>query len=131
MSLKGCGRDWRRGWCCTTSASGSTTNLVALGWHLPTCWGGELAIHTKRLTPFAPASTELTITDKRVPVHKPGVSCISDNSVPDTGGKTSPACCPCLRVERDQANDWCVCGVHPRQLGSSVSGQRGKGSEPS
>jgi hypothetical protein len=25
------------------------------------------------LTPFAPASTELTITDKRVPVHKPGV----------------------------------------------------------
>jgi hypothetical protein len=33
------------------------------------------------LTPFAPASTELTITDKRVPVHKPGVPCMSENSV--------------------------------------------------
>jgi hypothetical protein len=49
MSLKGCGRVWRGGWRCTTFASGSTTNSVALGWHSLTCWGGELTIHTKRL----------------------------------------------------------------------------------
>jgi hypothetical protein len=43
-----CGRLLRRGWLCTTSASGSTTNSVAPGWPLPTCWDGDPIVHTKR-----------------------------------------------------------------------------------
>jgi hypothetical protein len=32
-----------------TSASGSTISSAVLGWPSPTCWDGELTIHTKRL----------------------------------------------------------------------------------
>src|ERR671910_408023 len=49
MSLRVCALAWRRGWLCTTFVSGSTTSSVALGWHSPTCWDGELTTHTKRL----------------------------------------------------------------------------------
>ena len=49
MSLRVCALAWRRGWLCTTSASGSTINSVDLGWPSPTYWDGELTIHTKRL----------------------------------------------------------------------------------
>src|SRR5919202_427698 len=44
-----CGRVWRRGWHCTTSASGSTIGSVVRDWPSPTCWDGEPTIHTKRL----------------------------------------------------------------------------------
>src|SRR5215210_2223049 len=49
MSFKVCALAWRRGWHCTTSASGSTITSVVLLWPSPTCWDGELTIHTKRL----------------------------------------------------------------------------------
>src|SRR5215212_532289 len=53
MSWKACELVWRRGWRCTTSASGSTINSVVPGWPSPTCWDGELTIHTKRLIMYA------------------------------------------------------------------------------
>ena len=40
----------RRGWLCTTTASGSTINSVVHGWPSPICWDGDLNIHTKRLS---------------------------------------------------------------------------------
>src|SRR5215212_8198763 len=49
MSWKACELVWQRGWRCTTSASGSTINSVVPGWPSPTCWDGDLTIHTKRL----------------------------------------------------------------------------------
>jgi hypothetical protein len=49
MSFRVCELAWRRGWRCTTSASGSTINSVVPDWPSPTCWDGELKIHTKRL----------------------------------------------------------------------------------
>src|SRR5215210_5758916 len=48
MSFRVCGLGWRREWPCTTFASGSTSNLVDLVWPSPTCWDGDLTIHTKR-----------------------------------------------------------------------------------
>src|SRR5829696_1928981 len=57
MNFRACGRGWRRGWRCTTSASGSTSNSVVPDWPSLICWDGELTVHTKRLrkevTPMA------------------------------------------------------------------------------
>ena len=44
-NFKGCGRVWRRGLRCTTSASASTTSSVVPAWPLPTCWDGDLNSH--------------------------------------------------------------------------------------
>jgi hypothetical protein len=49
MNFRACGRGWRRGWRCTTSASGSTINSVVPDWPSLICWDGELTVHTKRL----------------------------------------------------------------------------------
>ena len=49
MRSRVCGPDWRRGWRCTTSVSGSTSSSDDLGWPSPTYWDGDLTIHTKRL----------------------------------------------------------------------------------
>jgi hypothetical protein len=48
MSFRVCELAWRRGWRCTTSASGSTINSVVPDWPSPTCWDGDLRTHTKR-----------------------------------------------------------------------------------
>src|SRR5215218_3587112 len=45
MSWKACEPAWRRGWRCTISVSGSTSNLVVLGWLSLTCWSGDLNSH--------------------------------------------------------------------------------------
>jgi hypothetical protein len=50
MIWRVCELAWRQGWHCTTSASGSTSNSVVLGWPSPTCWDGDLRTHTKRLS---------------------------------------------------------------------------------
>jgi hypothetical protein len=45
-----CGLAWRRELLCTISASGSTSNSGAPCYPSPTCWGGDLKTHTKRLS---------------------------------------------------------------------------------
>src|SRR5215204_7117132 len=45
MSWKACEPAWRRGWLCTISVSGSTSNLVVLGWLSLICWSGDLNSH--------------------------------------------------------------------------------------
>src|SRR5215218_1000752 len=45
MSWKACEPAWRRGWRCTISVSGSTSNLVVLGWLSLICWSGDLNSH--------------------------------------------------------------------------------------
>ena len=37
---------------------GSTINSVVPGWPSPTCWDGELTIHTKRLRAYSPECVE-------------------------------------------------------------------------
>jgi hypothetical protein len=44
-SFRVCGRVWRRGLHCTTSASGSTISSAAPTWPLPACWDGDLHSH--------------------------------------------------------------------------------------
>jgi hypothetical protein len=45
MSWKVCEPAWRRGWRCTISVSGSTSNSVVLGWLSLICWSGDLNSH--------------------------------------------------------------------------------------
>src|SRR5215210_4575747 len=45
MSWKACEPAWRQGWRCTISVSGSTSNLVVLGWLSLICWSGDLNSH--------------------------------------------------------------------------------------
>src|SRR5215208_1449829 len=45
MSWKACEPAWRRGWRCTISVSGSTSNLVVLGGLSLICWSGDLNSH--------------------------------------------------------------------------------------
>src|SRR5215207_10975103 len=45
MSWKACEPVWRRGWRCTTFASGSTISSAAPAWPLLTCWDGDLNSH--------------------------------------------------------------------------------------
>src|SRR5215203_5644627 len=70
MSLRVCALAWRRGWHCTTSASGLTLGSVVLVWLSPTCWDGDLTIHTKRLS-----------TSPKARLFAPGVTgCLSSAS---------------------------------------------------
>src|SRR5215218_1863869 len=64
MSWKACEPAWRRGWRCTISVSGSTSNLVVLGWLSLICWSGDLNSHqafkascTNRLPCIPPPSS--------------------------------------------------------------------------
>jgi hypothetical protein len=59
--LTDCGeyrRGWQRGLLCTTSASGSMSNSVALGWLSLTCWDGDLNPHQAFKGPLFVAPAE-------------------------------------------------------------------------